>query len=607
MKRLTLLFALISLLTAAALSANDRILLVAVSFSGREPISGLRFGYQGVVSRPTNSGGATELELPAGYSAGRQIKVDLIATHKAKIEGWFLINDLVNIPGVAESAALMLMRGSEMRQIGAEVRDRSSAEAAHQTGESTAEQQTRALAAAAASHGLTLDQLEKAIDSFARTPDARDQGIALYLQGRYSRAEEILTDAVARKDLDFTETLRYLGAAQLAQAKFRDAAASLRKAAWLHPDDADLLNLLGNALFHLDEWDSAESSLRRALTIDETGLGLEHPKVARDLNDLALLLEATDRPADAEALLRRALAINEKALGPEHPEVASDLNKLAVLLQSANRVAEAEPLLRRALAINEKSLGPEHPEVATVLNNLALLLQSTNRPAEAELLLRRALGLYEKKYGAEYPEVASALNNLAALLVATNRPAEAEPLLRRALAIDEKILGPEHHRVATDLSNLALALQATHRLGDAELLMRRALAIDEKVYGPEQRDVGTCLYNLARLLQIMNRLADAEPLMRRALALDERFAPPEEVALPLLRLAELLQATNRLAEAEPLLRRALTIFADLTRRSGHPHPKLEEARENYSALLHKMGRSQADIDAAIETLVGRPR
>jgi tetratricopeptide (TPR) repeat protein len=608
MKKRTLLLALIIGLAPVWLSANDRVLLVARSYVGREPISGLQFGCQGVVSKPTNLGGATEVDLPTGYSTGRQIKIDLIATRKAKGESWFLVNDLVNIPTASESAALMLMRGSEMRQIGAEVRKRST-DLIQRPGEATAEQQRRALAAAAARRGLTFEQLQMAIDSFAKTPDAKDQGIALYLQGKYSQAEKILTDVAAKKELDLIDTLRYVGASQLAQGEYREAADSLRKALSLHPDDADLLNSLGGALYLLDDWSGAEPAMRRALAIDEATFGLEHPKVARDLNDLALLLQATNRRADAEPLFRYALAINERSLGPGDAEVARNLNNLALLLSETSRVADAEPLLRRALAINEKILGPEHPEVATTLNNLALVIQDSERNAEAELLLRRALTIYEKRYGPEHPDVATALTNLAGRLTVMNRPADAEPLLRRSLAIDEKILGPEHHRVATALANLGRALQATNRLGEAEPLLRRALAINEKSYGPEHPDVAVCLGYLAYLLEITNRAAEAEPLRRRALAIDEKSYGPEspEVTFDLNGLAGLLQATNRLGEAEPLQRRTLAILADFSRRSGHPHPNLEMARQKYAALLRKMGRSQPEVDAAIETVIGPPK
>mgnify|MGYP000013366340 CR=1 FL=1 len=87
--------------------------------------------------------------------------------------------------------------------------------------------------------------------------------------------------------------------------------------------------------------------------------------------------------------MRRALAIDETSFGQDHPEVATDLNNLAQLLQATNRLAEAEPLMHRALQIDEAAYGKDHPNVARDLNNLALLLKATNRLAEAEPLMRR--------------------------------------------------------------------------------------------------------------------------------------------------------------------------------------------------------------------------
>jgi tetratricopeptide (TPR) repeat protein len=91
------------------------------------------------------------------------------------------------------------------------------------------------------------------------------------------------------------------------------------------------------------------------------------------LTNLAALLKDTNRLAEAEPMMRRALAIDETSYGPDHPNVAIRLYNLALLLQATNRLAEAEPLMRRALKIWEKSLGPDHPNTVTARNNLAAL------------------------------------------------------------------------------------------------------------------------------------------------------------------------------------------------------------------------------------------
>jgi tetratricopeptide (TPR) repeat protein len=325
----------------------------------------------------------------------------------------------------------------------------------------------------------------------------------------------------------------------------------------------------------------------------------------RLMNDLGLLLQSKARCDDAEPLHRRALAIDEKSYGTDHPNVATDLNNLAVLLRATNRPSEAEPIVRRALAIDEKSYGPDHPNVATRLNNLGGLLQDTNRLSEAEPMFRRALVINEKSYGTDQPSVAPHLNNLAVSLRAANRLSEAEPMFRRALAIDEKSYGPEHPKIATDLNHLAVLLRDTNRLSEAEPMFRRALAIDEKSYGPDHPNVAIRLNNIAGLLQTTNRLSEAEPMYRRALVIFEKSYGPghPKVASGLSNLAALLQDTNRLSEAEPMYRRGLGILARFTLTTGHQHPNLDTVCSNYAQALRESGRTDAEIDAALNSIL----
>jgi tetratricopeptide (TPR) repeat protein len=361
---------------------------------------------------------------------------------------------------------------------------------------------------------------------------------------------------------------------------------------------------LATIYYIMAEYKKAEPLIKRALAIDEASFGANHPKIARDLNNLAQLLQATNRLKEAEPLMRRALAIDEVSLGNDHRNVARDLNNLAQLLKATNRLEEAEPLMRRALTIDEASFGVDHPSVATDLNNLAALLKATNRIEEAEPLMHRALTIDEASFGADHPNVATRLNNLAQLLKATNRIEEAEPLMRRALAIDEASFGNDHPEVARDLNNLAQLFKATNRIEEAEPLIRRALAIDEASFGADHPNVAIRLNNLALLLADMNHPKEAEPLMRRALAIDEASfgADHPRVAIDLNNLAQLLADTNRIEEAKPLMERHLVIFLQFTRRTGHPHPHLKAAINNYGNLLMQMGESKEQIAARLKGL-----
>jgi len=196
------------------------------------------------------------------------------------------------------------------------------------------------------------------------------------------------------------------------------------------------------------------------------------------------------------------------------------------------------------------------------------------------------------------------INEMAVIYYENAKYKEAEPPMQRALKIDEASFGKDHPKVATDLNNLAQLYEATNRLKEAEPLMKRALEIDEASLGKDHPDVAISLNNLAALYKATNRLKEAEPLMQRALKIDEASFGKDhpKVAIHLNNLAQLYKATNRLKETEPLMERHLVIFLQFTRRTGHPHPHLQAAIENYRRLFMQMGHSEAEVAARLKRL-----
>ncbi|MFI5461531.1 MAG: tetratricopeptide repeat protein [Isosphaerales bacterium] len=134
----------------------------------------------------------------------------------------------------------------------------------------------------------------------------------------------------------------------------------------------------------------------------------------------------------------------------------------------------------------------------------------------------------------------------------------------------------------------------------AERLLR--LAVERT--RPDKPNRAVFLNTLASLLHETSRLAEAEPLYRRALAIDEASHGPDHpsVARDLNNLALLLQATNRLAEAEPLSRRMVEIFLQFSRETGHAHPHLIAAINNYGRLLAAMGYRPEQVRARLDEI-----
>jgi tetratricopeptide (TPR) repeat protein len=246
-----------------------------------------------------------------------------------------------------------------------------------------------------------------------------------------------------------------------------------------------LLTTAGTYLSRHGRFGEALPLHQRALRIDETALGPEHPDVATDLNYLGSTLAQLGRSAEALPLQQRALRIREAALGPDHPDVAIDLSFVGRAFSGLGRVSEALPLHQRALRTREAALGADHPDAAIDLNHVGRALTSLRRAREALPLHQRALHIHEAALRPDHPDLANDHNYLGQTLTALGRPGEALPLHQHALHIDEAAFGPDHPYVAIDLSHAAQALAAMGRLEEALPLHRRALRIREETLGPD--------------------------------------------------------------------------------------------------------------------------
>jgi hypothetical protein len=51
------------------------------------------------------------------------------------------------------------------------------------------------------------------------------------------------------------------------------------------------------------------------------------------------------------------------------------------------------------------------------------------------------------------------------------------------------------------------------------------------------------------------------------------------------------------------MRRHVAIFIDFERGTGHPHPYRDAGLRNYAVMLAEMGKSEAEIKAAIVSLL----
>jgi Tfp pilus assembly protein PilF len=125
-----------------------------------------------------------------------------------------------------------------------------------------------------------------------------------------------------------------------------------------------LLNKVGMYLWGRAELRTARATLERALAVEESAYGPDHPGVAGTLGNLSIVLAGLEELPQARSHLERVLAILEAAYGPDHLEVARTLSNLGAVHYRLEELPQARARWERALAIEESAYGPDHPEVA---------------------------------------------------------------------------------------------------------------------------------------------------------------------------------------------------------------------------------------------------
>ena len=119
-----------------------------------------------------------------------------------------------------------------------------------------------------------------------------------------------------------------------------------------------------------NDFPAAESYGRSALVATESAPDSQR----RDVVDLLLRLgEVSDQAGDDQQALqfyRRALAMQESDLGVDHPDLVPVLTAMAALQLKDKHYAEAEALLQRILKIERTAFGERHQNVLTTLKQL---------------------------------------------------------------------------------------------------------------------------------------------------------------------------------------------------------------------------------------------
>lgn len=301
-------------------------------------------------------------------------------------------------------------------------------------------------------------------------------------------AESLMRSAVARRrELRDRRGLRQalvgLGSVLSLKGRYGDAQSVLEEAMTLaEPSqsqgtllDADNLTALADVAFYQADYNRAEDLNGRALAMNRTLYGNQHPRTGSNLSSLGqIALNRGDLPR-AETLLRQAMAIDASWYGPSHPNVAADLTSLSHLLVTEKRFGEAEAGLNRALAIELERYGEIHSEVATAWNEIGVLAYARDEEDKAENAFRKAMAIYTASYGPNHQFVGLCYSNLIGVYMHRKDYSAAEANAHKALQIFALSLPADHINPAITHLKLGRCLLREKRYAEARPEIVRGL------------------------------------------------------------------------------------------------------------------------------------
>ena len=365
--------------------------------------------------------------------------------------------------------------------------------------------------------------------------------------------------------------------------------------------EASIRQALGQTYMYLGEYAAALRQTERALFLNRTRLGPDHPQTLNSMSDLGGIYLAIGRVQEALALVEETLKSMKTKLGPDRPETLTLMNNLASAYQSAGRLREALPLFEETLKLQKAKLGPDHPATLNSMRNLAVAYMSVGRRQEALPLCEETFKLMRAKLGPDHPDTLNAMGSLASAYDSCGRLQEAVALNEETLKLQKAKLGPDHPDTLTTINNLAGTYVSAGRRQEALPLYEETLKLLKAKRGPDHPYTLNAMGSLAVVYQDSGRLQEALPLYEETLRLQKaKLGPDYPDTLQTMRnLASAYMSAGRRQEALPLCEETFKLSKS---RLGPDHPNTLISMNNLARTYLSAGRLQEALPLFEETL-----
>jgi serine/threonine protein kinase/tetratricopeptide (TPR) repeat protein len=410
--------------------------------------------------------------------------------------------------------------------------------------------------------------------------------------------------------------------------------------------EAEIQDALGNAYWSLGLSKKAEQHLKRALDIQQSKQGPEHPATLATAHQLGWVYYAQSRYPEAEQLLFQTREIRRRFLGEEHPDTLYSTIGLACVYTMQGRHQHAEELLSKTLETVRRVLNEEHFYVLGTMNALAWNYEFQGRYEEAEqlaeqglevaqrvlgendwitLLLKHTIGevcMYFGEYGKaeeafqmalkgrseawgqEHPDTLQTILNLGLLYLAQGRYEEAESTFVQIQDATNRILGEKHIFNLHLLRGLGTVYLIKGRYNEAKQLLDKAYEIGNHILGEENWATQVVMNMQAKLYMTQGHYDKAEKLYLNTLQIQRRVLGDEHphTLATINGLAVLRTKQKYYEEAERLFHEALEARKN---KLGENNPHTLESK-NDLAVLYKEQDTYAKAEPLLhEAVEGR--
>lgn len=403
--------------------------------------------------------------------------------------------------------------------------------------------------------------------------------------------------------------LYWLGMSRFKHQNYEAAETNLRRAlsvAETLPNNAlDLaasVYQLGFVLYFVGKYQAAEPYLLRALSLYESSKGLEDPCTIEALTRIALTYEHC--PAignDPEPYLRLAVSRTnpEGELRQAHIE---SLCRLAEHVAKLKKFEEADELFGKLLNLLSSEDAGQSDSHWVISDCIKYFKSCDKAAAVSELLAREQsydafgeitenrLKFAEQSLSEDDPEFAEALFASANHLMFKAQYEQAEVQLRRALECYEKIHGAKSLQVVTALNRLCVVTRLLKKYDEAGSAIDAALLIARENF-PDHFVFPKSLENLALLRKAEGKTDEGTKIHAQSVAEIERVCgfPSYETAEAYYRQSGHLFTAGEFAAAEASIRRAMSAMDEIAELSRY------EKSDYYSTLasiLKAQGRQE---------------